>query len=84
VPNFVKREQGWCDRSSEDAYSSMAPDPTTIVTRDLCKLGFDCELLRLIDLDTNILTGLFRLPDVDILILIADCFVTDPDSQILE
>jgi hypothetical protein len=61
---------GGCDRSAEDAYSSMAPEPISGVTRGPGKPGFDC--------------GLFRLPDVDILILTADCSVTNPNSQILK
>jgi hypothetical protein len=70
---------GGCDRSAKDAYSSMAPDPTSGITRCPYKSILYC--MRIVpltwlgrtdvsipDLDTLTLTTFFsRLPDLDIL-----------------
>jgi hypothetical protein len=57
------RNQGRCDRSTGDAYSSLAPDSTSGVSRDPCKSGFYCGLwLRI-----------FKFTWLDALIVTADC-----------
>jgi hypothetical protein len=82
----VETAHGGCDRSTGDAYSSMAPDPTSDVSRGLCKPDFHCGLFHCLNW-TLILTaefsvyltwrtdfdsGLFRLPNLDTLILTTD------------
>jgi hypothetical protein len=78
-----------CDRSTGDAYSSMAPDTTSSVSRGLCKPESYCGLFHYLNW-TLILTadisvyrprrtdfdsGLFRLPGLDTLILTTDFYV---------
>jgi hypothetical protein len=80
------RLTGWCNRSAGDAYSSMAPDPTSGVSRSPCSFIFTVDhsitwtihwfwlgiyLTRWTDFDS----GLFCLPNLDTLILITDFYV---------
>ena len=83
------RVHGGFNRSAGDAYSSMAPDPTSGVNRGPCKADYYCGLFHCLDL-TLILTadfsvyltsrfdfdsGLFRFCNLDTLILITDFYV---------
>jgi hypothetical protein len=75
---------GGCDQSAEDAYSSVAPDPISGVTRGCVSLVLNTvdRLFCLPDLDqhtdiNHVNCGLFSVPDVIILILTVDCSVTD-------
>jgi hypothetical protein len=89
VVPFMERGNGvhgGCDRSTGDAYSCMAPDPTSGVSRGLCKpqfyyglfhclkwaliliADFSVCLTRRTDFDSR----LFRLPNLDTLILTFD------------
>jgi hypothetical protein len=54
------------------AYSSLAPDPTSGVSRGLCKLDLYYGLFHIIDLDTDCDCGFFRLPNLDTPILTTD------------
>ena len=78
--------QGGCDRSAGDAYSSMAPDPTSGVSRGPCKPDFYCGLFHYLNWTLNLTadfsvnltrhtdfdSGLFRLPNLDTLFLTTD------------
>ena len=66
---------GGCDWSAEDAYSSMAPDPTSGVTRGPCKPYFQYGLFHVLDMDTGFDWGFSRFTCLDSLILTADCSV---------
>jgi hypothetical protein len=83
---FGNRTHSGCDRSTGDAYSSMAPDPTSGVFRSPCKPEFCCGLFHYLNW-TQILTAefsvyltsctdfdswLFRFPNLDTLILNTD------------
>ena len=83
------RVHGGFNRSAGDAYSSIAPDPTSGVNRGPCKADYYCGLCHCLDL-TLILTadfsvyltsrfdfdsGLFRFCNLDTLILITDFYV---------
>jgi hypothetical protein len=91
VPSIERgnRAHGGCDRSTGDAQSSMAPDPTSGVSRGPCKPDFYCGLFHCLNW-TLILTadfyvnltrhtdfdnGMFRLPNLDTLILTTDFYV---------
>jgi hypothetical protein len=52
-----------CDQSTRDAYSSYAPDPTSGVSRGLCKPDLCCGLSYLPALNTDFDCGFFRLPN---------------------
>jgi hypothetical protein len=77
------RAHGGCDRSTGDAYSSMAPDPTSGVSRGSGKPDFYCALFQYLnwtliltaDFSVNLTkrsdfdSGLFRLLNFDTQIL---------------
>jgi hypothetical protein len=70
------RAHGVCDRSVEDAYSSMAPAPTSSETRGPCKPDFYCRFICWPDLYTPILSADYvPLPELDALTLNVVCSV---------
>jgi hypothetical protein len=71
---FWLRAHGWCDRSTEDAYSSQAPDPTSVVTRGPCKPYF-IGLFHVLDTDNSFDCGFSRSAWLCSTILSAKCSV---------
>jgi hypothetical protein len=74
IIQLINRAHGGCDRSTGDAYSSMAPDPTSGVFRGPCKPDFHCGLFHYLNW-TLILTTEFSVYLTSELILTADCSV---------
>jgi hypothetical protein len=60
---YFLRVHGACDRSAEDAYSSVAPDTTSGISRGPYKPDFHCGLFHATDFDC----GLFRSTNLDTL-----------------
>jgi hypothetical protein len=80
---------GGCDRLTGDAYSSMAPDPTSDVSSGLCKPEFYCRLFHYLNWTLILIadfpvyltrridfdSGFFCLPNLVTLILTTDFYV---------
>ena len=61
---FRLQAHGGCDRSAEDAYSSMAPDPAFAFVEGPCcpTLDFVCVIWTTITFDTLLLRHFISLP----------------------
>jgi hypothetical protein len=75
---FIERgntAHGGCDRSTGDAYSSMAPDPTFGVSRGLCKPDFYCGMFHYLNWTPILTADFFPFTQLGVLILTANCSV---------
>jgi hypothetical protein len=66
---------GVCDRSAGDVYSSLAPYPTSDVSRGPLYPRLSCGLFQVLDLDTAFDCRFFCIPELDTLILTTDICV---------
>jgi hypothetical protein len=73
---FIERgngAHGGCDRSIGDAYSSMAPDPTSGVSRGPCKPDVYCGLFHYLNWTLWFWLRIFPFTWLGALIVTADC-----------